>query len=63
MSLNRALDETLAAAAESPEFAASEAKEVPVKEDGGDTAKPHILLKRQSKDETTGREFPLILPF
>ena len=34
----------------------SEAKEVPVKDEGGDgTGKPHILLKRQSKDETTGR--------
>ena len=44
-------DETLAAAAESPEFEAEEAKEVEVKED----EKPRILLKRQSKDETTGR--------
>ena len=44
-------DETLAAAAESPGFEAEEAKEVEVKED----EKPRILLKRQSKDETTGR--------
>ena len=52
-------DETLAAAAESPEFEAEEAKEVEVKEE--DKGKPRILLKRQSKDETTGRtEFRLL---
>ena len=44
-------DEALAAAAESPEFEAGEAKEVEVKEED---EKPRILLKRQSKDETTG---------
>ena len=51
--LNCPPDETLAAAAESPEFEAEEAKEVEVRED--DEGKPRILLKRQSKDETTGR--------
>ena len=52
-------DEALAAAAESPEFEAEEAKEVEVREED---EKPRILLKRQSKDETTGRrtEFRLL---
>ena len=54
-------DEALAAAAESPEFEAGETKEVEVREE--DEGKPpRILLKRQSKDETTGRrtEFRLL---
>ena len=43
-----------AAAATAPEFEGgdAEAKQVAVKEEHG---KPHILLKRQSKDETTGK--------
>ena len=57
--MNLPPDESLAAAAESPEFEAGEAKEVEVRED--DEGKPRILLKRQSKDETTGRtEFRLL---
>ena len=56
--MNLPPDETLAAAAEAPEFEAGEAKEVEVREEG---EKPRILLKRQSKDETTGRtEFRLL---
>ena len=58
--MNLPPDESLAAAAESPDFEAEEAKEVEVREE--DEGKPpRILLKRQSKDETTGRtEFRLL---
>ena len=46
---------------DSPDFEghAGEAKEVSVREEG-DGKKPHILLKRQSKDETTGK-YPVAL--